>query len=122
MTIYNYDKNTGEYLFSSEEIVRNGVDIIPAFTTKEKPLEEEEGFIVIYKNSKWQYKELPVKPELTYQEKRELEYKKVIPIGDQLDAILKAFEMVLGPDSQLPTELVDIIDKWQSIKSAYPKT
>lgn len=59
--------------------------------------------------------------ELTYKEKRKLEYDRVIPIGDQLDAILKAFDIVLQTEAELPYELIDIIEKWQLIKEAYPK-
>lgn len=58
---------------------------------------------------------------LSYQEKRSREYEKKIPVGDQLDAILKAFDFVLQSGSDLPYELIDIIEKWQEIKSKYPK-
>ena len=56
-----------------------------------------------------------------YGERRRREYEKKLPIGDQLDAILKAFDMVLQNDGNLPYELIDIIEKWQSIKEKYPK-
>jgi hypothetical protein len=121
MRLYNYDKETGKYLFSSEALVRNGVEIIPAFSTKERPLKSKEGFEVVYKNNEWGYEEIKRSVDPKYREKREAEYNKVIPVGDQLDAILKAFEIVLQDDAELPLELIDIIDKWQSIKEAYPK-
>ena len=56
-----------------------------------------------------------------YIEKRKKAYEKNIPIGDQLDAILKAFDMVLQNDGDLPYELIDIIEKWNDIKEKYPK-
>ena len=59
--------------------------------------------------------------KMTYREKRAKAYEKMIPIGDQLDAILKAFDMVLQKDGDLPYELIDIIEKWQDIKCKYPK-
>lgn len=57
----------------------------------------------------------------TYIEKRKKAYAKKIPIEDQLDAILKAFDMVLQENGRLPYELIDIIEKWQDIKFKYPK-
>lgn len=58
----------------------------------------------------------------TYKEKRKQAYEKRIPIGDQLDAILKAFDMILQEDSaELPYELIDVIEKWQDIKAEFPK-
>lgn len=60
--------------------------------------------------------------KITYKDKRKQAYEKAIPIGDQLDAILKAFDMVLQDDNtDLPYELIDIIEKWQDIKFKYPK-
>lgn len=59
--------------------------------------------------------------KLTYQEKRRRAYEKTLPLGDQLDAILKAFDMVLQADGDLPYELIDVIEKWQSVKEKYPK-
>ena len=61
------------------------------------------------------------KQKLTYQQKRTPEYEKQIPLTDQLDAILKAFDMVLQDDGDLPYELIDIIEKWQAVKAKYPK-
>jgi len=122
MKLYNYNKKTGKYLNSTDIEIRNGIEIIPAFSTKNKPLEKKDGFDVVYKNNQWIYKKIPDPVKFTYKEKREQKYKKVIPIGDQLDAILKAFDVVLQQDSELPLELIDIIDKWQSIKEEYPKS
>lgn len=58
---------------------------------------------------------------LTYYEKRRRAYDKNLPLGDQLDAVLKAFDMVLQEDGNLPYELIDIIERWQAIKARYPK-
>jgi len=58
----------------------------------------------------------------TYLEKRKEAYEKRLPIGEQLDAILKAFDMILQEDSaELPYELIDVIEKWQDIKAEFPK-
>lgn len=58
----------------------------------------------------------------SYKEKRKQAYEKLIPIGDQLDAILKAFDMILQEESaELPYELIDIIEKWQDVKAEFPK-
>ena len=57
----------------------------------------------------------------TYKEKRQKAYEKILPIGEQLDAILKAFDMVLQEGGDLPYELIDVIEKWQAIKFKYPK-
>lgn len=59
--------------------------------------------------------------KMSYKEKRQKAYDKYLPLGDQLDAILKAFDMVLQNDGDLPYELIDIIEKWQDIKAKYPK-
>ncbi len=57
----------------------------------------------------------------TYAEKRKALYEKEIPIGDQLDAILKAFDMVLQLGAELPYELIDVIEKWAAIKHRHKK-
>lgn len=59
--------------------------------------------------------------KMNYSQKRQKAYEKNLPIGDQLDAILKAFDMVLQDGGDLPYELIDIIEKWQDIKAKYPK-
>ena len=59
--------------------------------------------------------------KMTYREKRAKAYEKKLPVGEQLDAILKAFDMVLQSGGDLPYELIDIIEKWQDIKYQYPK-
>lgn len=62
------------------------------------------------------------KKKLSYQEKRKSAFEKKIPIGDQLDAVLKAFDMVLqSNENNLPYDLIDIVEKWQAIKAKYPK-
>ena len=57
----------------------------------------------------------------TYKEKRQKAYEKNLPLGEQLDAILKAFDMVLQEGGDLPYELIDVIEKWQAIKFKHPK-
>lgn len=59
--------------------------------------------------------------KLTYLQKRKQAYEKYLPLGDQLDAILKAFDEVLQSGGDLPYELIDIIERWQDIKAKYPK-
>lgn len=59
--------------------------------------------------------------KINYREKRAKAYEKKIPVGEQLDAILKAFDIVLQSGGDLPYELIDIIEKWQDIKYQYPK-
>lgn len=59
--------------------------------------------------------------KITYIEKRKHDYAKEIPIENQLDAILKAFDIVLQDGGDLPYELIDVIEKWQNIKHRYPK-
>lgn len=59
--------------------------------------------------------------KMSYQEKRRRAYNKLIPVTDQLDAVLKAFDMVLQDGGDLPYELIDIIEKWQNVKAKYPK-
>lgn len=59
--------------------------------------------------------------KMSYKEKRQKAFDKYLPLGDQLDAILKAFDMVLQSGGDLPYELIDIIEKWQDIKAKYPK-
>lgn len=59
--------------------------------------------------------------KMTYQEKRTKAYAQHLPVGEQLDAILKAFDMVLQSGGDLPYELIDVIEKWQDIKAKYPK-
>ena len=47
--------------------------------------------------------------KMTYREKRAKAYEQTLPVGDQLDAMLKAFDMVLQSGGDLPYELIDII-------------
>ena len=54
-----------------------------------------------------------------YIQKREFEYP---PIGDQLDAILKALNyMQLNLETDLVKDLDSIIGKWLAVKAKYPK-
>lgn len=59
--------------------------------------------------------------KMSYYQKRQKAYEKKLPLGDQLDAILKAFDCVLQSGGDLPYELIDIIERWQDIKARYPK-
>lgn len=59
--------------------------------------------------------------KMTYAEKRRRAYNRQIPLTDQLDAVLKAFDMVLQDGGDLPYELIDVIEKWQDIKAKYLK-
>ncbi len=61
------------------------------------------------------------RPRLTYKQRRAREYAKKLPVGDQLDAILKAFAMVLAEGTELPPDLVTVIRKWQDIKLKCPR-
>ena len=57
-----------------------------------------------------------------YRQKRDEAYREELPEGEQLDAVLKAFDMVLQSGGELPYELIDVIERWQDIKARYPKT
>lgn len=62
MIIYNYDKETNEYLNKSEarlSPLEEGVYLIPAFATSITPLKSKEGFSQIFNENeqKWEYKE-----------------------------------------------------------------
>nr|DAT72209.1 MAG TPA: hypothetical protein [Bacteriophage sp.] len=57
-----------------------------------------------------------------YRQKRDEAYREELPVGEQLDAVLKAFDMVLQSGGELPYELIDVIERWQDIKARYPKT
>ena len=59
--------------------------------------------------------------KLTYAEKRRRDFEKELPVAEQQDAILKAFDMVLQEGGELPYDLINIIEKWQEIKFRYPK-
>ena len=59
--------------------------------------------------------------KMTYAEKRRRAYNRQIPLTDQLDAVLKAFDMVLQDGGDLPYELRKKKKKWQDIKAKYPK-
>lgn len=57
----------------------------------------------------------------TYIEKRADAYIKIMPIGDQLDAILKGFNQLRFNGIPLPQDLDDILGKWTQIKKDNPK-
>ena len=57
-----------------------------------------------------------------YRQKRDAAYREELSVGEQLDAVLKAFDMVLQSGGELPYELIDVIERWQDIKARYPKT
>lgn len=77
---------------------------------------DENGYDVEYNDPKYFYCKERVNP--TYIEKRIVEYHSV---GDQLDAILKSFEVVLNSGGELPVEMTEIITKWREVKTKYPK-
>ena len=72
------------------------------------------------KSFKIKEKKMP-RPKMTYRDRRRKAYEKELPLADQLDAVLKAFDMVLQDGGELPYELIDVIEKWQEIKNRYPK-
>ena len=47
-------------------------------------------------------------------------YVREMPIGDQLDAILKALDQLRLSGVLLPTVTIDVIDKWSVIKRDHP--
>lgn len=59
--------------------------------------------------------------KMTYREKRAKAYEQTLPVGDQLDAMLKAFDMVLQSGGDLPYELIDIIENGRILKTNIPK-
>ena len=42
------------------------------------------------------------RPKMTYRDRRRKAYEKELPLADQLDAVLKAFDMVLQDGGKLP--------------------
>jgi len=60
MKVYNYDKNTKEFLSTSDAAV-NPLDkdsfLIPANATTIKPLETKKGFTICFNDDKWEYVE-----------------------------------------------------------------
>ena len=56
-----------------------------------------------------------------YFRNRQSEYLNVIPIGDQLDAILKYVNVLRLGGQDLPQDLDDVVGKWLAVKQKYPK-
>lgn len=64
----------------------------------------------------------PQPPDLRpYDAKRREEYLRVIPIGDQLDAILKYLNVLSLEGQDLPQDLDDVVGKWLDVKQKFPK-
>lgn len=56
MKIYNYDKQTGEYIgesTASENPLEIGEYLIPANATTEAPIVSQEGFVTVFKDGEW---------------------------------------------------------------------
>lgn len=124
MIVYNYDPDTGEFLFEEEAIPnpeRKGSYFIPAFATQKRLPKEKEGYSRFFENGNWIYRENPkeevieeetIAPvKLTYKEKRMMEYPSV---EDMIDAMVKA-------DQGDRTELDKLIAERNAIKAKYPK-
>jgi hypothetical protein len=61
----------------------------------------------------------PPSPDMrSYKEKRQEEYPE---IGEQLDAVLKAFNLMRLNGQDLPEDLDEVIGEWLSVKNKYPK-
>lgn len=58
------------------------------------------------------------KQSLQVHRARQIEY---LPIGDQLDAILKGFDLLRSNGIDLPEELHDVLDHWQNVKVSNKK-
>ncbi len=57
----------------------------------------------------------------TYADHRRARYEDELPMGDQLDAILKGFNQLRLDGQDLPADLDGVIGIWLGIKSAIPK-
>jgi len=57
----------------------------------------------------------------TYADHRRARYDDELPMGDQFDAILKAFNQLRLDGQDLPADLDGVIGIWLGIKSAIPK-
>lgn len=117
MNIYHYDPETKEYLGVSEadrSPLEPGVWLIPAHATKVKPLDIIDDKMLVFKEDKWVYEDIPevIVEEvedhmLPYQRNRWAEYPS---IGDQLDALYKA--------NVFPEDMHNMI---KNVKEKYPK-
>lgn len=60
-----------------------------------------------------------IEPDLRdYQAKRSAEY---LPVGDQLDAILKSFNNLRFEGESLPDDLDAVVNHWLGVKKKHPK-
>lgn len=59
----------------------------------------------------------PIPDPYEYRALRAVEYAQRIPLGDQLDAILKHLEPQVLPG----TDLERVVENWRQIKAKYPK-
>ena len=48
-------------------------------------------------------------------------YAREMPIGDQLDAVLKTLDSLREGGAELPAETEALIERWQGIKADHPK-
>ena len=48
-------------------------------------------------------------------------YAREVPIGDQLDAVLKTLDSLRESGAELPTETEALIERWLAIKADHPK-
>ncbi len=57
-----------------------------------------------------------------YSRKRREAYNAAIPIGDQLDAILKWANLMRMDGTNLPEDLDQIVSAWLTVKQKFPKS
>ncbi|EKF09265.1 hypothetical protein [Thalassospira profundimaris] len=60
-------------------------------------------------------------PVQRVREERASEYQRALPTGEQLDAILKAFNHLRMNGTTLPAEMNEVIGRWLAVKRAHPK-
>ena len=94
--------------------------MLPAFSTTVEPLEQKNGFDVVYVDGGWQYVEVPVPEEEPQSEEPQPEpyvptyadlRREAYPdVGDQLDALWKG-----GAEAEAMKE------KIMAVKTKYPK-
>jgi hypothetical protein len=119
MKIYHYNPVTLEYLkegVADQNPLEEGNWLIPAYATTVVPLLPQENKTINFENSQWVYKDIPQpepepepeEVELTYAEKRAMEYP---DFRDYLDGIVK------GDQAQIQA----YIDACNAVKNKYPK-